>query len=646
MPDYNRPCTGSIAYNPVNWAIEDCYPSLEPKVKSCLDEAAEKYKAGDIQGCATLLSEMTSMLPGIRPSYYGIAVCLASLGVYPEADRFLSEELRLSPPHRFASQLQQDIRAHLDNDGSTLTIFTIPKPFNSTNTIAQKNAISSWLQLRPRPEIILCGNDEGVAEAAAEFGIQHIPEIVVTRYGSPLVSDVFHKAQTAASHDVIAYVNTDIILFQDFLDSVVRVKEYGFSKFLMIGQRWDSDLSEPIDFNDPGWRQTLEKKTRAAGRLHAATGKDYFVFPKGLWGKMPELVVGRGHWDNWLVFKPLTDAVPVIDASESVFIVHQDHDYSHMPGSNENWLERPECVQNRSLSGYGAWHGHISDATWVLSNGQLRRRFDFGNIHEVIERINDMLNASQIPDAMILAAQLSEQKPNYSDILRRKIESRIGKPVSDNSVPSTSTTAGAQHPVLNRAVVRLYAGDVPQMPEYEGWIGLSLTRSDDRHIQHDITRPLPFSDCSVDNFQAEDVLEHIPYDRLVPVVDEIFRILKPGGLFRLSLPDYGCDVIRGRSIKNASGNILYDPEGGGTIENPGHLWFPRVENVYRLLENTFFKSNGNMKFLQYWNMDNVTYVVKPIDYSKGIVRRTPDFDDRVRHPYRPMSIVVDLRKGE
>jgi len=44
-------------------------------------------------------------------------------------------------------------------------------------------------------------------------------------------------------------------------------------------------------------------------------------------------------------------------------------------------------------------------------------------------------------------------------------------------------------------------------------------------------------------------------------------------------------------------------------------------------------------------MDNVTFVAKPIDYSKGIVRRTPDFDERVKTPYRPMSLVVDLRKS-
>lgn len=192
--------------------------------------------------------------------------------------------------------------------------------------------------------------------------------------------------------------------------------------------------------------------------------------------------------------------------------------------------------------------------------------------------------------------------------------------------------------------IRLYAGDVPTMPEYDGWLGLSLTQNDHRHLLQDITKSLPFPDNSVDAFQAEDVLEHIPYDRLVPVINEIFRVLKPGALFRLSVPDYGCDVLRKRSIKSPDGDIIFDPGGGGTPGNPGHLWFPTIERVYRLLEATKFYTNGTMDFLHYWNGGRHGFVARQIDYSKGFIKRTPDHDERVNNPYRPMSIVVDLYK--
>lgn len=192
--------------------------------------------------------------------------------------------------------------------------------------------------------------------------------------------------------------------------------------------------------------------------------------------------------------------------------------------------------------------------------------------------------------------------------------------------------------------IKLYAGDIPEMEQYDGWIGLSISKNDHRHILHDITRPFPIDDNSVDAFQAEDVLEHIQYEKLPDILDDIFRVLKPGGLFRLSIPDYGCDVLRERSVKGELGNIIFDPGGGGTTDNPGHVWFPRADSVYAILAKTRFASEGTMTFLHYWGMDNTSFTLHPIDYSMGMVMRTPDFDDRVRYPRRPMSIVIDMKK--
>ena len=113
--------------------------------------------------------------------------------------------------------------------------------------------------------------------------------------------------------------------------------------------------------------------------------------------------------------------------------------------------------------------------------------------------------------------------------------------------------------------LRLYAGDIPAKPLYEnqGFIGLSIKQADWNTIKHDITRPFPLKDNTVDFFQAEDVLEHIPYEALPAVFAEIHRILKPGARFRLSVPDYRCDVYASRCQRDAQGRIVFDPDGGG-----------------------------------------------------------------------------------
>lgn len=196
-----------------------------------------------------------------------------------------------------------------------------------------------------------------------------------------------------------------------------------------------------------------------------------------------------------------------------------------------------------------------------------------------------------------------------------------------------------------RQSIYLYAGNKPFDVRYAGHVGLSLDQSNSDHILHDIVKPFPIMQNCVDIFQSEDVFEHIETHHLTSILDDIYRILKPGGLFRLSVPDYRCDVLYHRSLKDVSGNVLHDPGGGGEysdgkVINGGHVWFPTFEQVKRILEESQFQ---NVNFLHYYDGSG-TPVTNKIDYSLGHIMRTPDHDARVQNPYRPMSLVVDCIK--
>jgi len=191
--------------------------------------------------------------------------------------------------------------------------------------------------------------------------------------------------------------------------------------------------------------------------------------------------------------------------------------------------------------------------------------------------------------------------------------------------------------VAKRERICLYAGDIyPRPVDMSHLVGLSLTRSDEQHIIHDVRKPIPLPDNSVDSYQAEDVFEHVPYDDLPAVFAEIYRVLKPGGLFRLSVPDYRCDVLRDRTEKDDEGNLVFDPGGGGTRNNPGHVWFPIYETVSAL----FINSEFDFTFYHWYTPDG-NFELFDIDHSLAYVARTPDHDKRVQNPRRPMSIVVD-----
>jgi hypothetical protein len=209
---------------------------------------------------------------------------------------------------------------------SLLTIFATPKKFEGHIAIIQRNAIESWTRMKPRPEILLFGNDAGTAAIAAELGLRHIPHVKTNEWGTPLVSDLFEQAETLGQTPVLSYVNSDIILFDDFANAVSQVAA-GSEKFLMVGRRTDIDITEPINFNS-NWTQVRER-ARSEGVLQIARSIDYFTFSRGLYPSLPPLAIGRFWWDNWLLWKARAVGATVVDASRSVLILHQNHDYRH-----------------------------------------------------------------------------------------------------------------------------------------------------------------------------------------------------------------------------------------------------------------------------------------------------------------------------
>lgn len=198
--------------------------------------------------------------------------------------------------------------------------------------------------------------------------------------------------------------------------------------------------------------------------------------------------------------------------------------------------------------------------------------------------------------------------------------------------------------------VFLNAGVKGDRLHYQNYIGLDLRISNEEHIKFNLLDRIPLPDNSVDRFHSEDTYEHIEYEKLKDVINEVFRVLKVGGRLRLALPDYRCDILRRRTKKDSNGNLLFDPGGGGAFINGkvvkgGHVWFPVIENVKELLHKTLFSEFGEIVFYHFYDEDN-TPICREIDYSLGWVKRTPDHDLRVMNPYRPMSIVVDCIKKE
>ena len=256
-----------------------------------------------------------------------------------------------------------------------ITFFATPKPFRGHIGIIQRNAIESWKRIHPDAEVILFGDEEGAAEAAHELGIRHVPEVARNEHGTPYLNDLFDSAQTIARHELLCFLNCDILLLSDFREAVNRIEPM-YRRFLMLGRRWDVGIVEPLNFASADWERSLRQFAIVSDHRRPPQWIDYFVFPRGLYrGQILPFAIGRPGYDNWLIWKTRRLRAPVIDASEVVVAPHQNHDYSHHKNGEKGFWEGEEAQANSRLLGSWRHFNTIEDATHRLTSAGLRRSF-------------------------------------------------------------------------------------------------------------------------------------------------------------------------------------------------------------------------------------------------------------------------------
>jgi len=254
-----------------------------------------------------------------------------------------------------------------------LTLFSVPKAFHGRFNTIQRNAICSWVQLRPRPEIILLGDDEGTAEMAKEIGAIHIPQIERTDTGTPLVNSLFEKAEKVSSNDLMCLVLADIILMSDFMRAVENMSRVsGGKSTLLIGRKSIVDIPELLDFSQSNWESSLRQRVARGGR-YGTSDTDYWVYRRGLWTDIPPFAIGRYYWSAWLTYSAHRRGAMVVDATSAITAVESTHDYSHIVAVGGKILESPDVARNARLF-RGAQFWTTANVPYILTAFGLCRR--------------------------------------------------------------------------------------------------------------------------------------------------------------------------------------------------------------------------------------------------------------------------------
>ncbi len=251
-----------------------------------------------------------------------------------------------------------------------LTLFSTPKAFTDKHIATiQRNAIHSWTQLGREVEVVLIGDDEGVDKAAREFKLIHIPHVERNKAGTPLLDSIFSLAKSINNSALMAYVNADVIVLPDFLDVAKKVANQ-ITKFLLVGQRWDMEIAKPLEFG-AHWDNLLTKQVQESGRLHPPAGSDFFIFPRIIFNDIPNFAIGRAGWDNWMIFKARWEHWKVVDCTGAITVIHQNHEYSHLPDGKTHH-KTPETYENVRIAGGKRTIYHLEDTNAVWEDDRIK----------------------------------------------------------------------------------------------------------------------------------------------------------------------------------------------------------------------------------------------------------------------------------
>ena len=254
-----------------------------------------------------------------------------------------------------------------------VTLFTSPRPFTDIRTaMIQRNAIGSWLTLRPSPQVILIGDDAGVGDIARELSVEHIREVETDDRGIPMRSAMFRLARDTARYDRLCIINADIIILDGFLEALRRIT---LREFVAAGQRHDLRLDESIAFDDAGWRTALRVRVQQWATLHGPSAIDYAIYPKSITPPiLPPFPVNSYGWDPWFLFEHRRRRIPVVNLTPRVCVVHQEHESAtEVKMKRRRWRSDPAAMKRLREAGGFMNMMTLREADYELGDDGLRR---------------------------------------------------------------------------------------------------------------------------------------------------------------------------------------------------------------------------------------------------------------------------------
>ncbi len=207
-----------------------------------------------------------------------------------------------------------------------ITLFTTLRDVKVRERLHNKT-LNNWASLAPAvlPVLYLMPNDsEYWTRRATELGwkLEKVPR---TRGGIPIVKDMFNVTAEKYPSPFIGFANADNAFGNSLVETLVGLtqnnKELVHGRMsLIVGRR--RGIKE-ININDTSAEYV--DSIASSLKLYTKYGQDYFFFGDGgkfHWDRVPDFVVGRLGYDNWLVVMAQRWNITLIDGTNTLHNLH------------------------------------------------------------------------------------------------------------------------------------------------------------------------------------------------------------------------------------------------------------------------------------------------------------------------------------
>lgn len=129
----------------------------------------------------------------------------------------------------------------------------------------------------------------------------------------------------------------------------------------------------------------------------------------------------------------------------------------------------------------------------------------------------------------------------------------------------------------------------------KGWTNIDLNTRNNKHVvKHDLSKPLPYKDNSVDMIFHEHFIEHLPKYEGQAFLRECFRVLKPGGVMRVGWPDIAL-LVRAYALRDKKYFAYISKNVDGEIDSKN--WDELIADFFYSWEHRYGYTRKQLKLV-------------------------------------------------